>query len=87
MTWLHEIFGHSAELALFLALGIGYLVDKKQFGKFQLGGVAGSLPAALVISPLQPPSCSASPRRPASSFCRAAVSARCTRPGARLSLT
>ena len=50
MSWLHDTLGHSAELALFLALGIGYLIGKIQFGKFQLGGVAGSLLAAVAIS-------------------------------------
>jgi putative transport protein len=50
MVWLHSIFAQSPETALFLSLAIGYLVGKIQFGKFQLGGVAGSLLAAVVIS-------------------------------------
>lgn len=38
------------ELALFLSLAIGYWFGSIQFGKFQLGGVAGSLLVAVVIS-------------------------------------
>ncbi|MFC7552984.1 permease [Pseudoroseomonas wenyumeiae] len=37
-------------MALFLSLAIGYWIGRFQFGKFQLGGVAGSLLAAVVIS-------------------------------------
>jgi putative transport protein len=48
--WLHETFGHSAELVLFLALALGYLVGKIRIGNFQLGGVAGSLLAAVILS-------------------------------------
>ncbi|WP_245409114.1 hypothetical protein [Shinella sp. WSJ-2] len=40
----------SPEIALFLSLAVGYWVGKFQFGKFQLGGVAGSLLAAVLIS-------------------------------------
>lgn len=50
MSWLHALFAQSPEIALFLSLAIGYWVGKFQFGKFQLGGVAGSLLAAVVIS-------------------------------------
>ena len=50
MDWLHEIFKKSPEIALFLSLALGYLIGKIQFGKFQLGGVAGSLLVAVVVS-------------------------------------
>ncbi|MGX1787442.1 aspartate-alanine antiporter [Bosea sp. NPDC055332] len=50
MSWLHALFAQSPEIALFLSLAIGYWVGKFQFGKFQLGGVAGSLLAAVIIS-------------------------------------
>ena len=50
MTWLHDIFKHSPETALFLSLCLGYLIGKIKFGKFQLGGVAGSLLVACVVS-------------------------------------
>lgn len=50
MEWLHGIFQKSPESALFLALAVGYAIGKITFGRFQLGGVAGSLLAAVVIS-------------------------------------
>lgn len=50
MAALSSIFHQSPEIALFLSLAVGYWVGKFQFGKFQLGGVAGSLLAAVLIS-------------------------------------
>ena len=50
MTWLHDIFHRSPEIALFLSLAIGYYIGQINFGKFQLGGVGGSLLAAVVVS-------------------------------------
>lgn len=50
MAFLAEIFRQSPEIALFLSLALGYWIGKFQFGKFQLGGVAGSLLAAVLIS-------------------------------------
>lgn len=50
MPWIHSILNQSPEIALFLSLAIGYWVGKFQFGKFQLGGVAGSLLVAVIIS-------------------------------------
>ena len=50
MSLLHELFKKSPEIALFLSLGIGYYLGKMKFGKFQLGGVAGSLLVAVVVS-------------------------------------
>ncbi len=50
MEWLHDIFHKSPEIALFLSLAVGYWVGQINFGKFQLGGVGGSLLAAVVVS-------------------------------------
>ncbi|ABS61719.1 YidE/YbjL duplication [Parvibaculum lavamentivorans DS-1] len=50
MAFVGDIFRHSPEIALFLALALGYWIGKFQFGKFQLGGVAGTLLAAVAIS-------------------------------------
>ena len=50
MEWLHGIFQKSPEIALFLSLAVGYWIGQISFGKFQLGGIGGSLLAAVVIS-------------------------------------
>ncbi|HEV2677342.1 MAG TPA: aspartate-alanine antiporter [Aliidongia sp.] len=50
MPWLHSLLNQAPEIALFLSLAGGYWVGKFHFGKFQLGGVAGSLLVACVIS-------------------------------------
>ncbi|MEJ8855057.1 aspartate-alanine antiporter [Variovorax robiniae] len=50
MEWLHDIFKRSPEIAIFLSLSLGYLLGSIKFGKFQLGGVAGSLLVAVVVS-------------------------------------
>jgi aspartate-alanine antiporter len=50
MEWLHELFKKSPEMALFLSLAVGYAIGKIKFGKFQLGGVAGSLLVAVLVS-------------------------------------
>jgi len=50
MEWLEAIFKRSPEIALFLSLSLGYLVGKLKFGSFQLGGVAGSLLVAVIVS-------------------------------------
>jgi aspartate-alanine antiporter len=50
MSFLQSIFHQSPEIALFLSLAGGYWIGKFQFGKFQLGGVAGSLLVAVVLS-------------------------------------
>ncbi|WP_026784481.1 aspartate-alanine antiporter [Pleomorphomonas koreensis] len=55
MSFLTDILKQSPEIALFLSLAIGYWIGKFQFGKFQLGGVAGSLLAAVAISQLGVP--------------------------------
>jgi len=50
MEWLHGIFQKSPEAALFLSLAVGYAFGKIKFGKFQFGGVAGSLIVAVIVS-------------------------------------
>ncbi|BCF89493.1 MULTISPECIES: aspartate-alanine antiporter [Paraburkholderia] len=50
MDLIHSIFHKSPEIALFLSLAVGYFIGQINFGKFQLGGVGGSLLAAVVIS-------------------------------------
>ncbi|MGF1276713.1 aspartate-alanine antiporter [Acetobacter pasteurianus] len=47
---LSSLFGACPEMALFLALVIGCWIGRFRFGSFQLGGVAGSLLAAVLIS-------------------------------------
>lgn len=49
-TLLSELFGACPEIALFLALVLGCWVGRFRFGSFQLGGVAGSLLMAVLIS-------------------------------------
>ena len=50
MSWLHDLFQKSPEIALFLSIAVGYYIGKIKFGKFQLGGVAGSLLVAVLVS-------------------------------------
>ncbi len=50
MDWVHDIFQKTPESALFLSLAIGYFIGQINFGRFQLGGVGGSLLAAVMIS-------------------------------------
>ncbi len=50
MDLLKSIFHQSPEAALFASLALGYWVGNFRFGSFQLGGVAGSLLAAVLIS-------------------------------------
>ncbi len=44
-----EILRANPFMALFLSLAIGYLLGKFKVGKFQLGGIAGTLIAAVII--------------------------------------
>ncbi|ENW21716.1 hypothetical protein F926_01008 [Acinetobacter haemolyticus NIPH 261] len=46
---------HSPEILLFLSLAIGFWIGQFQFGKFQFGGVAGSLLVAVLLSLLGVP--------------------------------
>lgn len=50
LNYVHTLFTHSPEIAIFLALALGFAVGKIPFGSFQLGGVAGSLLMAVAIS-------------------------------------
>jgi aspartate-alanine antiporter len=50
VEFLRSIFHQAPEIALFAALALGYWVGKFRFGSFQLGGVAGSLLVAVLIS-------------------------------------
>lgn len=47
---LSSLFSACPEMALFLALVIGCRIGQFRFGSFQLGGVAGSLLAAVLIA-------------------------------------
>ena len=49
-TFLSNFFSACPEIALFLALVLGCWIGRFRFGSFQLGGVAGSLLAAVLIS-------------------------------------
>lgn len=49
MTWVADALRSHPELALFLALGIGYLVGKVSIGGFRVGAVIGSLLAGVLI--------------------------------------
>ncbi|OAL81142.1 aspartate-alanine antiporter [Acinetobacter sp. SFA] len=50
MEWIQNELSQSPSILLFLSLAIGFWIGKFRFGKFQLGGVAGSLLAAAVLS-------------------------------------
>jgi putative transport protein len=49
MNWLQAIFSKYPELAVYLALGIGYWVGNRKIRGFSLGGATGSLLAGIVI--------------------------------------
>ncbi|MCX8642211.1 MULTISPECIES: aspartate-alanine antiporter [unclassified Gilliamella] len=48
--WILNGIQHSPEILLFLSLSLGYLIGAIRIGKFQLGGVAGSLLVAVALS-------------------------------------
>ncbi|MWP45973.1 aspartate-alanine antiporter [Gilliamella sp. Pas-s27] len=48
--WILDGLKHSPEILLFLSLSLGYLIGAIRIGKFQLGGVAGSLLVAVALS-------------------------------------
>ena len=54
MKWiveqLHALLNLNQAIPLFLSLAVGYWLGKIKFGKFQLGGVAGSLLVAVIVS-------------------------------------
>lgn len=49
MGWLTEMLTKYPELAVYLALGIGYWIGGFRFGNFSLGGATGSLIAGMLI--------------------------------------
>lgn len=50
LEFLQTLLRNNPEIALFLAIAIGYWIGKFRFGSLQIGGVAGSLLAAVLIS-------------------------------------
>lgn len=50
IEWIQSQLQHSPEILLFLSLALGFWIGKIQFGKFQFGGVAGSLIVAVLLS-------------------------------------
>lgn len=52
MDWLTHLFGKYPELAVYLAVGIGYWVGNRKFRGFSLGGATGSLLAGILIGAL-----------------------------------
>ena len=49
MIWLTNLFSKQPELAVYLALGIGYWIGGLKVRGFSLGGATGSLLAGLLI--------------------------------------
>lgn len=49
MAWLTEMLTKYPELAVYLALGVGYWIGGFRFGNFSLGGATGSLIAGMFI--------------------------------------
>jgi len=49
MDWLGHMFGKYPELAVYLALGLGYWIGGFKFRGFSLGGATGSLLAGILI--------------------------------------
>jgi putative transport protein len=49
MELLHDFFQKIPMAALFVSIAIGYWVGRFRFGKFQLGGMSGTLLAAVLI--------------------------------------
>ncbi|MDM0046959.1 aspartate-alanine antiporter [Variovorax dokdonensis] len=52
LGWVGDLLRAHPEIALFLALAIGYAIGQIKFGPIQLGGICGTLIAALVIGQL-----------------------------------
>jgi putative transport protein len=52
LHWLVETLQHNPEIAIFLALALGFLVGGLKFGKFSLGNVTGVLLAGVLIGQL-----------------------------------
>ena len=49
MDWAQPFFQKYPELAVYLALGVGYAIGGLKLGGFSLGGSTGSLLAGLLI--------------------------------------
>jgi aspartate-alanine antiporter len=49
MAYLHQLFEIAPVSALFMSLALGYTLGKVRIGRFQLGGLAGTLFAAIII--------------------------------------
>ncbi len=49
MEFVKSIFEASPIIALFLCVAVGYAIGKVRIGKFQVGGIVGTLFAAIVI--------------------------------------
>lgn len=47
---LSQLFAQAPELAFFLSVGLGFWIGRLKVGAFQLGGVAGSLLVAVLLS-------------------------------------
>ncbi|WP_249203125.1 aspartate-alanine antiporter [Gluconobacter kondonii] len=52
LDWIAETLRSSPELAIFLALAIGFWVGSRKFGSFSLGAVTGTLLAGVLIGQL-----------------------------------
>lgn len=52
MHWLSTLLQRFPELAIFAAMALGFVIGSVRIGWFRLGGVAGSLLAALLIAQL-----------------------------------
>ena len=52
VNWLVETLRGNPELAIFLALGVGYWVGAIKFGSFSLGSVTGTLLAGILVGQL-----------------------------------
>src|SRR3974390_681704 len=52
MNWLFDTLRSNPEIAIFLALALGFLVGGLKFGKFSLGNVTGVLLAGVLIGQL-----------------------------------
>ena len=52
MESLRNLLQRYPEIAVFLTLGIGFLVGKQKFGKFSLGVVTSTLLAGILIGQL-----------------------------------
>src|SRR5262245_25654129 len=54
MDFVADLFHKAPEIALFLSLGLGYLVGRIKFGPFTLGATAGTLLVGVLIGIMVP---------------------------------